>query len=138
MLYLSVAVPGGRVGEVWSGVSRAGRRWGGEGGGGEGGSHVAPPAQGGWREGRSIQSHTADPALDLLRPQLCALLLFLDQPGGGRSYSYIHVQWPVYIVLILFLKSSVVFFYKCAPPATFDSSTQIEKIEPPNLPRPPC
>lgn len=75
--------------QAGGGVSRARRRRGGQGGGGERGRHVAPPhavpsAQRGGGKGRGIQGHAADPALDLLRPQLCALLLLLDKPGSRR------------------------------------------------------
>lgn len=70
------------------GVSRAGRRRGGQGGGCDGGGDEAPSCavspQGGRRDGRTVQSHAADPALDLLGPQLCVLLLLLDQSGFKR------------------------------------------------------
>lgn len=67
-------------------MSRARGRRGGQGGGSEGGGHVAPPhtlpapAQRGGGERVGVQGHAAHPALDLLRPQLSVLLLLLDQP----------------------------------------------------------
>ena len=67
-------------------VEELGGRGGGQGGGGEGrrdeASPAAVPAEGGGRNRVPIQSHAAHAALDLLRSQLRALLLLLDQPEG--------------------------------------------------------
>lgn len=88
--YLSVGLPGGRMGQARGRMARAGRRGGGQRGGGDGGSHVSPAdavpsSQGGWGERRGVQGHAADPALDLFRPQLRVFLLLLNQPGRKRG-----------------------------------------------------
>lgn len=92
MHYLSVSLTCRRVRQAWSGVTRAGRRGGRQGGGGEGWSNEGPAtgvsSQRGWRNWRSIQSHTAHTALDLFSPQLRVLLFLLNQPDTQSNLKY--------------------------------------------------
>lgn len=87
--YLSLSLACRRVGQAWGGVTRAGRRGRRQGGGGEGRSNEGPAtgvsSQRGRRNRRSVQSHAAHAALDLFSPQLCVLLLLLNQSETHRQ-----------------------------------------------------
>lgn len=67
------------VRQARGGVPGARGGGGGQGGGCDGGGDEAPSC-----DGRTVQRH-ADPALDLLGPQLRVLLLLLDQPGSDTA-----------------------------------------------------
>lgn len=90
--YLSVGLACRRMGQAWGGVTRAGRRGGRQSGRGEWRSNEGPAtgvsSQRGRRNRGSVQSHAAHTALDLLSPQLCVLLLLLNQPESDTQTEF--------------------------------------------------